>query len=134
MKSFLVQRYIHTRLHKPLARLILSYGIEVWTISKIYGSRITASKINFIRKTLDCTKWDHKKKIILKKLNFACITLHSPMQKSFREHAKWKHGSKITRALFNYQASGSRSMGRPMKRWVKSFCRLQQFYQNYLTC
>ncbi|KAJ4426263.1 hypothetical protein ANN_27075 [Periplaneta americana] len=60
MKPSLVQRHTRTCLYKTLARPVLCFGSEPWTLRKCDASRITASEIRFMRRTAGYTKWDHK--------------------------------------------------------------------------
>ncbi|KAJ4437220.1 hypothetical protein ANN_17355 [Periplaneta americana] len=56
MKPSLVQRHIRIRLYKTLARPVLRYGSETWTLRKYDASRITASEMRFMRRTAGYTK------------------------------------------------------------------------------
>ncbi|KAJ4427656.1 hypothetical protein ANN_25304 [Periplaneta americana] len=55
-----VQRHTRIRLYKTLARPVLCYGSEAWTLRKKDESRITANEMKFMRYTAGYTKWDHK--------------------------------------------------------------------------
>ena len=62
MKPNLVQQHIHTHLCKMLARPVLCYCSEAWTLRTSDETRITACEMKFMRRTAGCTKWDHRKK------------------------------------------------------------------------
>ncbi|KAJ4439923.1 hypothetical protein ANN_08053 [Periplaneta americana] len=69
MKPSLVQKHTRIRLYNTLARSMLSYGSEAWTLRKADKSRITNCEMRFMRRTTGCTKWDLKRNFeILKKL------------------------------------------------------------------
>jgi hypothetical protein len=59
-KPSLVQ---HTRLniYSTLARPVLIYGSEAWTIRKADEKRLQAAEMKFMRKTAGFTLWDHKR-------------------------------------------------------------------------
>ena len=51
----LVQRYTRLKIHKILARPILAYGSEAWTIRKA-DERLTTSEMSFMRRTAGSNK------------------------------------------------------------------------------
>jgi hypothetical protein len=59
LKPFLVQK--HTRIYMTLARPVLCYGSEAWTIRKCDESRITACEMKFMCRTAGYTKRDLKR-------------------------------------------------------------------------
>ncbi|KAJ4430105.1 hypothetical protein ANN_22315 [Periplaneta americana] len=61
MKPSLVQRHTRICLYKTLARPVLCYGSEEWTLREKDESRITANEMKFMRYTAGYTKWDHKR-------------------------------------------------------------------------
>lgn len=70
MKSSLVQRHTRASLYKSLARPVLSYGSEAWTLRQSDRSRITASEMRFMRRTAGHSKMEHiKNEDILRELN-----------------------------------------------------------------
>jgi hypothetical protein len=60
LKPSLVQKHTRIRIYKTLARPMLCYGSEAWTIRKSDESRITACEMKFMRRTAGYTKWDLK--------------------------------------------------------------------------
>ncbi|KAJ4441951.1 hypothetical protein ANN_11815 [Periplaneta americana] len=56
MKPSLVQKHPRIRLYNTLARPMLSYGREAWTLRKADKSRITACEMRFKRRTAGYTK------------------------------------------------------------------------------
>jgi len=56
MKPSLVQKHTHMPLYKMLARPVLCYGSEAWTMPNREKSRITASEMRFICHTAGNTK------------------------------------------------------------------------------
>jgi hypothetical protein len=59
-KPSLVQ---HTRLniYRTLARPVLIYGSEAWTIRKADKKRLQTAEMKFTRKTAGFTLWNHKR-------------------------------------------------------------------------
>ena len=53
-----IMKQSHTRmcLYKTLARPVLCYGSEAWTMHNRHKSRITASEMRFMRHTVGYTK------------------------------------------------------------------------------
>jgi hypothetical protein len=59
-KSSLVSRCTRTGIYKTLARPVLSYGSEAWTI-RTDERRLISAEMHFLR-TAGYTRWDHNKK------------------------------------------------------------------------
>jgi hypothetical protein len=67
-KPSLVQPHTRLNMHRTLARPVLIYGSETWTIRKADEKRLQAAEMKFMRKTAGFTLWDHKRnEEILKK-------------------------------------------------------------------
>ncbi|KAJ4449257.1 hypothetical protein ANN_00654 [Periplaneta americana] len=68
-KPTLVQKHTRTRIYKTLARPILYFGSEAWTIRNIDSQRLTAAEMRFMRRTAGYTRMDHIKNFgIMKEL------------------------------------------------------------------
>jgi ABC-type ATPase involved in cell division len=48
-------------IYNTLAISTLIYGREIWTLTQKDKSRLKASEIKFLRRTVGCTLLDHKK-------------------------------------------------------------------------
>jgi hypothetical protein len=67
-KPSLVQEHRSLNIYRTLARPVLIYGSEAWTIRKADEKRLQAANMKFMRKTAGLTLWDHKRnEEILKK-------------------------------------------------------------------
>ena len=118
MKPSLVQKHTHMRLYKTLARFVLSYGREPWTMNNRDKSRITASEMRFMRQTAGYTKWDHKRKEdILHELHIEPVLnyIHQ-YQNNWIQHVCCMPRTRCPRTILNYRPSGKRSLGCPMKK------------------
>jgi hypothetical protein len=60
-KLSLVSRRTRIRIHKTLARPILSYGSEARTIRRTDERRLISAEMHFLRRTAGDTRWDHKR-------------------------------------------------------------------------
>jgi hypothetical protein len=58
----LVQKHTRIKVYTTVARPILTYGSEAWTICKSDRTRITAYELKFLRRTAGYTKLDKKEK------------------------------------------------------------------------
>ena len=119
MKPSLVQRHTRIHLYKTLARPVLCYGSEAWTLRTIDEHRITAGEMKFMRFTAGYSKWDHKRnEDVLKELRIQSVLqfIHS-YQKNWHQHAQRMPRLRIPKALLHYLPQGKRRLGRPMKRW-----------------
>ena len=119
LKPSLVQKATRVRLYKIMARPILCYGSEAWTLRKRDESRLTACEMRFMRRTAGYTKWDHKKnEDVLQELNISPVLDHIyRYQQNWKEHVSRMGSSRFPKAILKYRPNGKRSLGRPMKRW-----------------
>lgn len=70
----LVQRHTCTHLYKTLARPILCYGNEAWTLQQRDKQRTATNEIKFMCWTAGHTKWDHlRNEDVLRELNMESI-------------------------------------------------------------
>jgi hypothetical protein len=60
-KLSLVSRHTRIRIYKTLARTVLSYGSEAWTIRRNDERRLISAEMRFLRRTAGYTRWDHKR-------------------------------------------------------------------------
>jgi hypothetical protein len=118
LKPSLLQKRTLIRIYKTLARPLLCYGSEAWTIRKCDESRITACEMKFMCQTSGCTKWDLKTyEEVLKELRVEPILDYvCRYQNSWREHVNRISRTRIPKATMYYQPRGKRSLGRPMRR------------------
>jgi hypothetical protein len=58
LKPSFVQKHTRIKIYKTLARPILTYGSEAWTIRRSDRTRITANEMNFLGRTAGYTKLD----------------------------------------------------------------------------
>jgi hypothetical protein len=84
-KSSLVQKHTRIKISKTLARLILTYGSEDWTIRKSDRTRITENGMKFLRRTAGYTKLYKKRNSeILQELK-----INSALQHTDRYRNNW---------------------------------------------
>jgi hypothetical protein len=60
-KPSLVSRHTRIRIYKTLARPVLSYGSEAWTIRRTDERRLISAEMRFLMRTAGYTRWDHKR-------------------------------------------------------------------------
>jgi hypothetical protein len=73
-KPSLISRHTRIRIYKTLARPVLSYGSEAWTI-RIDERRLISAEMHSLRRTAGYTRWDHKRnEDILTELQMSQIT------------------------------------------------------------
>jgi hypothetical protein len=100
-----VQKHPRIRQYKTLAQPVLCYGSKVWTIRKGDSNRLTACKMKFTRRTLDYTKWDHKRnEDILTELKIEpMIDYIKHYQESWRSHVNRMNAERFLKAILRYQ-------------------------------
>jgi hypothetical protein len=76
-KPSLIKKRIRIKIYKTLARPILTYGSEAWTVCKSSRTRITANEMKFLRRTAGYTKLDKKRNTeILRELKIEPVLEH----------------------------------------------------------
>jgi hypothetical protein len=74
-KPSLVQQHTRLNVYRTLARPVLVYGSEAWTIRKADEKRLQEAEMKFMRKTAGLTLWDRKRnEEILKNLKVEPIS------------------------------------------------------------
>jgi hypothetical protein len=119
LKPSSVQEQTRLNIYRTLARPELIYGGEAWTIKKTDERKLQAAEMKFMRKTAGRTLWDHKRnEEILKNLKVEPISKFiQNYRANWKEHIERMNSSRIPNNLLNYRPHGSRSLGRPLKRW-----------------
>jgi hypothetical protein len=118
-KPSLVQQHIRLNIYRTLARPVLIYGSEAWTIRKVDKKRLQAAEMKFMRKTAGLTLWDHKKnEVILKNLKVEPIFKFTQNYRAnWKKHIERMDSSRIPDSLLNYRPHRKRSLGNLLKRW-----------------
>ena len=108
------QQHTRLRLYNTLARPVLSYGSEAWTLRNHEISRITACEIRFMR-TAGYTKFDHKRnEDVLKQLKVTPVMDYIwQYQENWRNYVHRMSNSRYTKAILKYHPAERRSVGRP---------------------
>jgi hypothetical protein len=55
-----IQRNTRLKVYKTLARPVLTYGNEAWTIRKTNERRLTTAEMRFMRRTAGCSLLEHR--------------------------------------------------------------------------
>jgi hypothetical protein len=118
-KPSLVQKHTRIKVYKTLARPILTYGSEAWTICKNDRTRITDNEIKFLRRIAVYTKLDKKRNTeILRELKINSVLEHvDQYRNNWKQHVQRMDRSRIPRQMMTCRPKGKRSLGRPLKRW-----------------
>jgi hypothetical protein len=120
-KPSVVSRHTRIRMYKTLAKPVLSYGIEAWTI-RTDERRLISAEMCFLRRTAGYTGWDHKRsEDILTELQISQITeFICQFMKNWKEHVDRISCDRIPEMILKYQPKGKTNLGRPLKRWKDS--------------
>jgi hypothetical protein len=117
-KPSLDQKRTRIKIYKTLARPILTYGSEAWTLSKSDRTRNIANEMKFLRRTAGYTKLDKKRNMeIIRELKINSVLEHTDQNRSnWQQHVQRMERSRIPRQLMTYCPKGKISLGRPLKR------------------
>jgi hypothetical protein len=81
---------------KTLARPIITYGSEAWTIRRSVRTRITANEIKFLRRTAGYTKLDKRNTEILRELKINSVLEHiDQCRNNWKQHVQRMDRSRI---------------------------------------
>jgi hypothetical protein len=121
-EPLLVSRHTRIRICKTLARPVLSYGSEAWTIRRTDEKRLILAEMLFLRRTAGYTRWDLKRnEDILTELQISQITeFICQYKKNWKEHVDRMSSDRIPKMILKYQPKGKRNLGKPLKRWKDS--------------
>jgi hypothetical protein len=74
-KLSLVSRHTRIRIYKTLAKPVLTFGSEAWTIRRTDERRLISAEICFMRRPANYTHWDNKRnEDILTELQISQVT------------------------------------------------------------
>jgi hypothetical protein len=120
-KPSLVSRHTRIHIYKTLARPVLSYGSEAWTI-RTDEKRLIPAEMCFLRRTAEYTCWDHKRnEDILTEIQISQITeFKYQYRKNWKEHVDRMSSDRIPKMILKYQPKRKINLGRPLKRWKDS--------------
>jgi hypothetical protein len=115
----LVQKHTRIKVCKTLARPIVTYGSEAWTICESDRTRITTNEMKFLRRIAGYTKLDKKINTkILRELKINSVLEQiDHYRNNWKQHVQRMDQSCIPRQMMTYRPKGKRSLGRPLKRW-----------------
>jgi hypothetical protein len=82
----LVQKHTRIKIYKTLARPILTYRNEAWTLCKSDRTRITANEMKFLRRTEGYTKLDKKRNMEI----FRGLEINSVLEHIDQYRNNWK--------------------------------------------
>ena len=113
MKPSLLQKHTTIKIYKTLARPVLAYGCEAWTIRKNDETRTIAAEMWFMRHTAGCTKWDHKwNEEIMEELNTQPVLAYTGKQRqNRRDHVNTMDTRSIPKQILQYAPQSRRSIG-----------------------
>ena len=109
-------------MYKTLARPVLTYGSEAWTIRQADERRLTTAEMRFMRRTAGYSLLDHKRnEDILKELKVDSIIQHTEQYRlNWKEHVARMPSNRLPKLILRYAPRGRRSLGRPKKRWIET--------------
>ena len=104
--------------YNTLARPVLLYGSETWTIKARDARRITAAEMKYMRRTAGYTWTDYKTNTqITKELKITPILDKLLEYKSnWIQHVNRMPRNRLPRVMKYYSPTGRRNYGRPLKR------------------
>ena len=118
-----VQQHTLLKFYKIIAVPLLLYGCENWTLTADQLRQIESSEMRFLRFVAGCTLLDHRRsEDIRRELNVKPITsVIEEYRVNWRDHVQRMPPTRVAKAVLNYNPTGKRNIGRPMKRWRDQF-------------
>ncbi|KAJ4437007.1 hypothetical protein ANN_17139, partial [Periplaneta americana] len=117
-KSSHVQKHTRLKVYKTLARPVLTYGSEAWTIRKADEQRLTTAEMRFMRRTAGCSLLEHRKNVdILQELKMdPIVNFVQQYRLQWKKHVKRMDRTRWPKQILTYVPRGKRKLGRPRKR------------------
>jgi ABC-type ATPase involved in cell division len=105
-------------IYNTLAIPALIYESKIWTLIQHDKSRLKASEIKFLRRTVGYTLLDHEKnEDILQELNITPVLEKiTKYRHNWVKHIRCMNNLRFPKALIEYHPRGRRHPGRPLKR------------------
>jgi hypothetical protein len=96
------------RIYKTLARPVLSYGSEAWTVRRTDERILISAEMCFLRRTAGYICWYHKRNEgILTELQMSQITeFICQYRKNWKEHVDRMSSDRIPKMILKYQPKG----------------------------
>ncbi|KAJ4443543.1 hypothetical protein ANN_05216 [Periplaneta americana] len=118
-KSSHVQKHTRLKVYKTLARPVLTYGSEAWTIRKADEQRLTTAEMRFMRRTAGCSLLEHRKNVdILQELKMdPIVNFVQQYRLQWKKHVERMDRTRWPKQILTYVPRGKRKLGRPRKRW-----------------
>ncbi|KAJ4429616.1 hypothetical protein ANN_21802 [Periplaneta americana] len=118
-KSSHVQKHTRLKVYKTLARPVLTYGSEAWTIRKADEQRLTTAEMRFMRRTAGCSLLEHRKNVdILQELKMdPIVNFVQQYRLQWKKHVERMDRTRWPKHILTYVPRGKRKLGRPRKRW-----------------
>lgn len=118
-KTSHVQKHTRLKVYKTLARPVLTYGSEAWTIRKADEQRLTTAEMRFMRRTAGCSLLEHRKNVdILQELKMdPIVNFVQQYRLQWKQHVERMDRTRWPKQILTYVPRGKRKLGRPRKRW-----------------
>ncbi|KAJ4442157.1 hypothetical protein ANN_12023 [Periplaneta americana] len=118
-KSSHVQKHTRLKVYKTLARPVLTYGSEAWTIRKADEQRLTTAEMRFMRRTAGCSLLEHRKNVdTLQELKMdPIVNFVQQYRLQWKKHVERMDRTRWPKQILTYVPGGKRKLGRPRKRW-----------------
>jgi hypothetical protein len=113
LKPCLVQKHTQIHLCKTLARSVVCYISEAWTIKKKDKSRITAGQIRFMQRIGGYNKWDPKQnEDVMKELHIEpMLDYIQHYQKQWKNNLQRMNTMRIPKAILHYRPNRKKVFG-----------------------
>lgn len=113
------RRETKMKFYKVMAEPTLSYGSELWTVTKKQESKIQASEMKFLRQVKGCTRQDRiRNEEIRGELDIYNMNQRLKNYKQqWWEHIERMDDTRLPKIIRQYKPLGRRSVGRPRGRW-----------------
>jgi hypothetical protein len=107
-KPSLVQKHTRIKIYKTLARPVLTYGSEAWTMCNSDRTGITANEMKFLRRTAGYTKLYKKRNTeILRELKINSVLEHTDRHRNnWQQHVQRTDRSRVARQVMACRPKG----------------------------
>lgn len=118
--DILIPIRLKTQVYKTMVGPVLVYEADTWAIKEEHGKRLEVAETICLRATTSVTRRERMRNMVIRQ-ELKVLDLREKIRESrlrWNEHVKIVEGKELVRWVMKRKKPGTRSRGRPRKRWI----------------